>query len=726
MRMDWRSAVVVAFAGLLLGACGRGGSGDEGDAIDPGDLSAEVEAGDADTDTGLARPVANSEAAALGFQLYYRERVDRLLGVWNRFMMVGDTGFGVTIGRTAVARDGDAWELVPGPTDNNLIGTSTWTTWYAYRLFRTRALALSLVRMFDGLVFLESTSGHPGVTARMVYPGWTRVVDGAAATAVRTRGGIVVGAPTEPAAALNAELLATFWPGGRWTYREDPSETFFSHYPAADLTAYAITYSFDALPTYLRVSDCCTSLMRTPAPHPWEGAFWGNHNSRDNFPDLGLGFVAALAASRDPEAAPEVRAAALRAVAAGQRVGDLMVGHDAIMTVDEHHDYDTLVVSGHVRPDGETEIEDLGSLDNCGTAYLARALATSGLALPVPAAPLPGSLERILVGALGGLVDCPLPEGVRECQGLDEAYCGLSWGTLHLLPIAGRPWLELIEELDVDSPGAAEQFIGSFQDDYFEVTTGMLAVLEYARASGQPDLAAEAQRSLGDMTGQMRRFADVLWTRTAPERRAERRFEAALLDGAGGLPVVGADVDGLRREAARLQHIEALLEVPEAVAAPLKTDIQIREEIAARLPGKSETVRARYAAAYGDTPPLRRAGDGYEARGVPEALHPWRAVARPRHVNYGGFRLLEGLPLCVHSPELIDCTWAALGCAGADVDGDGRVGEADAAAVRAKVGERGCGPASGWCGRADLDRTGAVDAMDVAFAEAAQGCWYTP
>ncbi|MCB9788556.1 MAG: hypothetical protein H6744_17910 [Deltaproteobacteria bacterium] len=687
-------------------------------------LDAAEVAADAAPDATRARPVEHPEAAALGFRLYYRERVDRLLGAWNRFMLVGDTGMGVTIGRTAVARAGDDWELVPGPNDNNLIGTSTWTTWYAYRLFRTRPLALSLVRMFDGLVFLESISGHPGLTARMVYPGWTRVVDGPGRTVRRTRAGLEVQPPVPLDPALEAELLATFWPAGRWTYREDPSESFFSHYPAADVTAYAITYSFDALPGYLRVSDCCTSLMRTPESYPWAGGFWGNHNSRDNFPDLGLGFVAALAASQDSLAAPEVRAAAERAVAAGRRVGDLMVANDALMTVDEHHDYDTLVVSGQRRPDGETEIEDLGSLGDCGMAYLARAVSSGGLAMPVPEAPVPGSVERLLVGALGGLVDCPLPEGVRACEALDEAYCGKTWATLPAMEVAGQPWLDLVEELDVDAPGTAEQFIGSFQDDYYEVTAAMLGLLEYARASGQPELAASARAALGDMTALMRRFADILWARTNPERLAARRFEAALFDGAGGLPVDAGDLGGLAREAARLQRIEALLDVPEAVPAVLKSDEELRAEIEARIAGKSETVKARYAAEYGDTPPVRRAGEGYEARGAPESAHPWQPVERPRHIDYGGFRLLEGLPLCVHSPETVDCTWAALGCERVDLDGDGAVGEADREAVSARLGATGCGDQDDWCDGADLDRTGAVDATDAAFAEAAQGCWY--
>ena len=32
----------------------------------------------------------------------------------------------------------------------------------------------------------------------------------------------------------------------------------------------------------------------------WEGAYWGNHNSRDNFTDYALGFLAAMEAAATP------------------------------------------------------------------------------------------------------------------------------------------------------------------------------------------------------------------------------------------------------------------------------------------------------------------------------------------------------------------------------------------------------------------------------------------
>ena len=33
-------------------------------------------------------------------------------------------------------------------------------------------------------------------------------------------------------------------------------------------------------------------MTRTPDDRPWAGAYWGNHNSRDNFPDIAFGMLA--------------------------------------------------------------------------------------------------------------------------------------------------------------------------------------------------------------------------------------------------------------------------------------------------------------------------------------------------------------------------------------------------------------------------------------------------
>ncbi|HSA21877.1 MAG TPA: hypothetical protein P5076_10530, partial [Myxococcota bacterium] len=180
---------------------------------------------------GLPRPVADPEAAARAFKLYYKERVERTVVAYQRFMLVGDTTFGVVLDKVGVARTGDEFEVVPGPNDNNDIGVSVWTTWHAYRLFRTRTLELALLRMLNGLVFFEAVSGHPGLTGRFVYPGWTRVVDGPAGTVSRSRQGAPAAPPEPPDPALEAEMIATFYRGVRVTHREDPEDILFAYMP---------------------------------------------------------------------------------------------------------------------------------------------------------------------------------------------------------------------------------------------------------------------------------------------------------------------------------------------------------------------------------------------------------------------------------------------------------------------------------------------------------------
>jgi len=724
-----KTIMVFGVLALLVGSCAPGSSSNA-----PGPVDA---AGDADGTPDVARsdvvgdelatPVADPEAAARAFRLYYRERVERAVVAYNRFMLFGDVTFATTIGKAGVARAGDDWEVVAGPNDNNRIGVSIRTTWYAYRVFRTRILALSLIRMLEGLVFFEAVSGHPGLTARMVYPGWTRVVDGVAGTAERTRSGELVVAPVAVDAALEGEMIAAFFDGFRCTWREDPEDVLLEYMPAREIGPYAVTYSFSMTPRYLRVSDCCTSLMRVPEGEPWEGAWFGNHNSRDNFPDLAMGYLVARQIMNDPDVDADLQATAARAWAAGQRVGDLVQTHEGrLMTVDEHNPYDTLVVAGAVRPDGETEAEDLGSLSDCQMTFLARALSSEGLSMPLPELPAPGSLEFLLADFLGG--SCPLPDPVRTCTRLQEAYCGKDWSTIGELEFMGQPWLDAVAKLEADAPGAAEDLIGSFQDDFNEKTIAALALVTYARAVNDEALLAEAQSALGEITTLLRFFGELLWAQTQPDRLAERRYEAALFDAEGGLEVDLAELGDLARAEVQMARLEGMLDLPDTPSEALRTDEEILAIVGDRLAGASETVRQRYVEHYGETPPLRRAGDGYEARGHhPDFEWPWKGVATPRHHQLGGVRLLEAVPLCVTAPHLLDCTWARLGCARPDLDGSGAVDIVDQALLNAALAahaETACGAANDWCGGADLDRTGAVDAVDQAFMVAAQGCRY--
>ena len=715
------AAALLLFALSL--ACGETSTSPDTDVADVAET-------DAAPDADLAEPVPDAEAAARAFRLYYRERVERAVIAYNRTMLFGDLGFGLTIGKAGVARDGDQFEVVAGPNDNNPIGVSLFNVWHAWKIFGTRALAMSLLRMFDGLAFMEAISGHPGLTARCAMPGWTRTVDGVDGVIGRLRDGQPVSAPTAIAPELEAELLATFYDGVRYTYREDPSDFLLSYMPANEVGPFAVTYGFSMLPDYLRVSDCCTSLMRTPEGYAWEGAFWSNHNSRDNFPDLGIGLVIAREAARDDGLAEEARAAAERAVAAGQRIGDHVLAHDGrLMTVDEHNPYDSLIVAGAVRPDGETESEDLGSLSDCQMAFLARAVSSEGLTLPLPELPAPGSIEQLLVDALGDKAGCVVPAGIRTCTRLEEAYCGKDWGTLEELELGGKPWLELVEQMEENSPGAAEMLIGGFQDDFYEKNIAMLALVNHARVEGDAELLAATREALGNMTALMRRYAELIYANTAPARYAERVYEAALFDAQGGLTVDPAELGDFARAEAQIARLEALLTMADTEPAPLLSDEEILERVEAHLAGRSDSVKARYRAAYGDQPPLRRAGEGYEARvHHPDDPDPaWRPVERPHHRVVGGVRLLEALPLCDTAPHLLDCAWARWGCERPDLDGSGAV-DADDQILFASASEAhaaaGCHAGNGWCGGADLDRTGAVDALDEAFMAAAQGCWY--
>ena len=673
----------------------------------------------------LAAPVPDPESAARAFRLYYKERVERVVVSYNRFMLFGDVTFGTTIGKAGVARTGNQWEVVAGPNDNNRIGVSMRTVWYAYRVYRSRLLALSLMRMLEGLVFFEAVSGHPGLTARMVYPGWTREVDGVAGTVVRTREGGPVSAPTPPGAGLESEMLAAFFQDFRVTYREAPEDILLAYMPAREIGPYAITYSHSMMPDYLRVSDCCTSLKRVPDSYPWAGAWFGNHNSRDNFPDLATGYLVALQIMNDPDADSDLRETAERAWAAGQRIGDLIQTYEGkLMTVSEHDPYDELVVAGGVRPDGETEAEDLGSLSDCQMAFLARALSADGLTLPLPELPAPGSVEALLSDVLGD--GCPVQQPVRTCTRLQEAYCGKDWSTIGELELLGIPWLEAVAELEKETPGSAESLIGSFQDDFHEKTIAALELYSYAVSRGDAELAEAARKALGEITQLSRFFGKLLWAQTKPAQYAERLYSSALFDAQAGIEVDPNDLGDYARAEWQMARMEQMLELPDTEFEPLKSDEELLTIVQNDLVGKSESVKARYQEHYGETIPLRRAGGGYEATGYhPDHEWPWAEVATPKHHQLGGIRLLEAIPLCVTAPHLLDCTWAALGCARPDLDGSGTVDAADQAAMVAATtlhANTPCNSTNNWCDGADLDRTGTIDETDAAFMAAAQGC----
>jgi hypothetical protein len=726
LRRRTASGLLVFALALPFAAC------EDSDTLVSGDAATHVDAG-RDAGPPPSPHPGDIDAATAAFKLYYVERVHRVITSYNRFATFGDSGFSAAIGALGIARDGDEFEIIPGPTDNNQIGTAVFNTYQAYRALRTRTLEVALIRMFRGLEFIERVTGVPGLTVREAYPGWTRVMDGIAGTVTRTRDGKPAPNPMEPEAAFEAEVLETFYRGVRITYRENPAEFLFTYMPATNPVDYAVTHSFSHLPRYLHASDCCSSLMRTPAPHEWEGAFWGNHNSRDNFPDFGIGFVAAFEASEDPNASADVREAARLALAAGQRIADLIQEHGGTqMTIDEWHDYGQLTPGGERRPHGLMEAGDpndnLGGLAACPDIYLARAISSHGLASPVPELPLAGTLDDQLAG---GGIDCPLvPFEDQRCRTLQDAYCGLTWETFDQLAIGGVPVIDLLNALEQATPGSGERYLASFQGDFEHIVKSMAALAHYARVTGDDELQAESRRALAAMTEGMRVQGDLAWGVTMPERAKLQRFSAALLDAIGGTEVHREDLGDFAIEEARLAHLENLLQMADTEPDPLRTD----EEILALVEGKvtalgantdgwSQTVYERYRDAYGMEPPLRRAGDGYEAR---QAGGDWMPAEVPHHLRTG-VELLTAVATCQAAPEILDCTWARLGCARPDLNGDGMV-DADDRALFEAGGDEGdaCDEADDFCDGADLDRSGRIDEYDRAFMDAAEGCHYEP
>jgi hypothetical protein len=717
-----RLAVLVILSTLASSpGCSGSGSG-------PSEDLGEVQDADAALPEGLEPPVPDPVAAARAFKLYYRERVERAVVAYNRFMVFGDTTFGINIRKAGISRTGDVFEVVPGPNDNNSMGLSARAAWFAYKVFRSRLLALSVIRMFDGLAFLATVTGHEGVTGRNAYPGWTLLIDGKARTVARTRAGAAVTPPFPPDPTLQAEMLAAFFDGITITYRGEPQDILLDYMPAQEVGPYAVTYGFSMLPAFLRVSDCCTSLMQVPEPYPWAGAFFSNHNSRDNLPDLAFGYLAAREALDDPDADPDVRAAATRAWAAGQMVGDSVESNGGrIMTVPEQGPWDQLIPSGQVRPDGTTEAEDLGSMSDCQMTYLARALSTTGLALPLPALPEPGALDDLVSPFLDKDVGCAPKGSVHTCTSLAGAMCGKTWGQMNELTLGGKGLIDRARQMEAANPGSADLLLGHFYGNYDQPVNSMLAVCDYARVIGDPALHAEATAALAQMTDLSRVFADVLFASTNPGEQARKRFWTALIDAQGGLPVSSADLGDFASVEQQMARLEAVLDLADTTDAALLTDEEIAKRVQDELAGKNDAVKERFEDAWGTTPPLRRAGDGYEARAwTPDGATDWHAVPTPHHVVFGGLELLEALPLCVTTPGALDCTWARLGCARPDLDHDGSVGPSDRLLFQqaSAAASTGCSAANAWCGGADLDHTGTVDGVDSAFLDAAEGCRY--
>ncbi len=680
-------------------------------------------------DKGLPQ---NLEARAAGFRLFYRERLERILTAYNRFAMADDVVAATSFGLTAVAREGNYFEVIPGPNDNNPIGHAAFVTYQAYKAMGGRPLELTLIRLFEGLTFLEAVSGHPGLTCREALPGWTRTVDGLRGTISRVRDGQPVEPPVTYSSRLEQEILSTFYDGVVCTYREDPYEYYYNVKPVQQLEDFAITYVFSEPPDFLRISNCCSSWMVTKKG-PWKGAYWGNHNSRDNFPDLALGYLAAMECADDPAAPEDLRHAAARAREAGRRVGDTILAHGGrLMTVGETGDYDVLIPAGIVRPDGTTEWQDLGSISSCQMDYLAQALSSEGLSMPVPHIVLPGALEKVWLEAflrdLG--LDISLPE--TYCDAIDQAYLGTSWKGLLEAEILGMPWYEFARFLSQIDPNLIPSLLGSMMDDFDELELAVVALGYYARITDKADVLEAVRGTLSHLVELQRILAELVYgDRPSVKRSAdEMRYIAAVRARMFGLETPPEDFQGFSRGEHHNQWIESQLTRPDTAPWPLLEDAEIRERIERELVRKELWIQERYHRRFFDGPPVRRTPEGYEAIG-PDGM--WRPVERPRHEWFGGYSLLYEIPLCVFDPSTLDCSWASMGCSRADLDHDGKVDMNDLSYFEStwqrcsSLGELSslrCAPDNNWCDGADLTRGGRLNEEDRAFIEAAQGCMY--
>ncbi len=276
---------------------------DDDDSLDDDDIYlGDDDVADDDDDDDTSEVTPNPFAKTDAFRLFYKERSQRILKTINRFALSGDVVFANTFLKIAIAKAGAEYEVVAGPEGNNPFGSSAYVTWKLYQAIGGRELELTLIRMFEGMVFNEAVSGHSGLTTREAFPGWTRTVNGVTGEITRTKWGAPVVSPVTYPSVLEQEIIDVFFDGLIFTYRENPEEYYFNFKARNELGNFAGTYVFDELeadPPYLRVSDCCSSFMISQKG-VWEGAYWGNHNSRDNFTDYVMGYLAAFEANTKP------------------------------------------------------------------------------------------------------------------------------------------------------------------------------------------------------------------------------------------------------------------------------------------------------------------------------------------------------------------------------------------------------------------------------------------
>ncbi len=697
----------------------------------------------------ITPPEVNPDARADAFKLFYRERAERVLLSLNRFGLAGNSVFGTAINKYYIAKSGNEYEVVAGPNDNNPIGLTVFGAWNLYKAIGGRTLELTLIRLFEGLWFSEQVSGHSGLTNREALPGWTRVMDGVNDTITRTRMGDPITPPYVYDAALEQEILDAFYDGVIYTYRENPEEYYFHFKARNELPEFAISFVFDELPDYLRISNCCSSWMISKLGD-WQGAFWGNHNSRDNFTDYALGYLAAFEAENTEGLPDDLAQAAQRAADAARRVGDAIVGAGMIqMTVDEHHDYNTLVPGGEVRPDGATEWQDLGSLSSCQMAYTAQAISSEGLSYPVPQVPLPGAIETSALKYLFDILGLPIPVPVSYCYTMDDAFVGIGWGELLDLEVFGIPIWDITALLSELYPGLFYDLLGSMMDDFKELVLGAVNLCFYARIQGDEELYFHAQQTLNHLVQLTRILGDLVYgiaRDDALRAQAEAELGAdAIADTIASteefyyLAALYArmfDIDspmehfgGFGIGQTKTNWIESQLDHADTTYTALLTDEEIREMIVNKLATKESWIQDRFYERFGPEDSflaaVRRAGDGYECLAPGGENDNWMPTENTRHWWFGDINLFREALLCDNEPHTLDCTWAALGCAPADLDDSGAVDAADQTlfdAAWTTYGENASCAQPDWCDGADLDQSGTLDADDQGYMAAAQGC----
>jgi hypothetical protein len=506
-------------------------------------------------------------------------------------------------------------------------------------------------------------------------------------------------------------------------------------------TAPSPTFVFEEMPYFLRVSDCCSSFMVSQRG-PFTGYFWGNHNSRDNFPDLAIGYFAACAAKDDPGLSADVRASAARACAAGRRVGDsvLKYGYN-LMTVSEFEPYDEahLMVAGQIRPDGTDEgPEWLGSMNNCQMAYMAKALSSKGLHSAHERVQNPGAYEVQVIRALFESLGLTPPELVKTCWTLDDAYAGLTWDALLNLKVGATSFCDIARSLINLKPDVFVDLLLKLADFTDQPEKSAYALVYYAQEFGSSHLLQEARETLYRILEFQRRCARIVydWAVAQPEpdpgiiwRAIEQLQKAATYGHVFGVANADYDPFGFSRDVAYQGEFEKVLAREDSTPLPLLSDEEIWAKISATVQDNEDRPLTynRYLERFPtpDDKPIRRVDDHYEVVGLDGQFHE---IPNISHRPFGGVHLWDSLPMCALAPNVLDCSWALLGCERPDLDGSGTLDQTDQRLFNEAwdtYGEHGtCGAGNTWCDGADLDRNGTLDPEDERFMEAAEGCWY--